>query len=89
MPGVLLEYKMGIRDMVGGVTDIIPVENVLISVYQKEGLEDFVFDMIDINPNIRFISTGGTYRTIKEAFGDKYGDVHCFTMSYFYFYGEK
>jgi len=65
---------MGIRDMVGGVTNIIPVENVLISVYHKEGLEDFVFDMIDINPNIRFISTGGTYRKIKEAFGDKYGD---------------
>lgn len=65
---------MSIRKLKGGVTDKIPVENVLLSVFDKEGLEDFVFNLMDINPGIRFMSTGGTYRRIKEAFAGAYKD---------------
>lgn len=60
--------------MINSVTDIdgdIPVRNVLISVSDKRGLEDFVKDLIEINPGIKIYSTGGTYDFIKNFLGEK------------------
>ena len=65
---------MTIRDLKGKVNDRIPVENVLVSVFDKSGLGRLVPELIDVNPNTRFMSTGGTYRKIKEILGNSYGD---------------
>ncbi len=65
---------MSIRDLKGKVYDKIPVKNVLVSVFDKSGLENFVFDLMGINPDIRFMSTEGTYRKIKEVLGNTYQD---------------
>jgi len=65
---------MSIRDLRGKVNDRIPVENVLVSVFNKSGLEMLVPGLMEVNPNLRFISTGGTYGRIKDILGNSYGD---------------
>ncbi|MBI2129037.1 hypothetical protein HYU07_02255 [Candidatus Woesearchaeota archaeon] len=60
---------MSIRDLKGKVDDLIPVQNVLISVYDKNGLEELIPGLLKINPHVEFISTGGTYTKIKEILG--------------------
>jgi len=65
---------MTIRDLKGKVNDKIPVEHVLVSVFDKSGLEKLVPGLIDINPNVRFMSTGGTYERIKDILGNSYRD---------------
>ena len=57
---------MSIRDMKGKVKDLIPVENVIVSVFDKSGLEMLVPALVHINPDIRFLSTGGTYTKLKD-----------------------
>jgi len=62
---------MTIRDMKGKVEDKIPVRNVIISCFDKKGLESFIPDLVDItNSNVMFMSTGGTYKKIKEMLGN-------------------
>lgn len=63
---------MSIRDLKGKVNDLIPVKNVLISVSDKKGLEKLVPELIGINPDVIFISTGGTYGKIKDILEDSY-----------------
>ena len=65
-------YKMSIRDMKGVVKDLIPVENVIVSVSEKEGLKQFIPGLIEINPEVRFLSTGGTFTEIKKLLGADY-----------------
>ena len=65
---------MSIRDLKGKVNDRIPVKNVLVSVFDKSGLEVLVPELMDANPNVRFMSTGGTYGRIKDMLGDSYRD---------------
>ncbi len=65
---------MTIRNLKGKVNDKIPVKNVLISVFDKNGLEELVPGLIDINPSTKFVSTGGTYEKIKDILGKYYGD---------------
>ena len=59
---------MTIRELKGKVNDRIPVRNILISVFDKTGLETFVPDLIAACSNIRFMSTGGTYKKLDEMF---------------------
>ena len=47
----------------------IKIENVLISLSNKDGLEMFVKSLLEINKDITFYSTGGTYNSIKEFIG--------------------
>ena len=60
---------MSIRDMKGKVEDLIPVENVIVSVSDKRGLELLIPGLMEINPTVRFLSTGGTYTKIKDLLG--------------------
>ncbi|MCK4589494.1 MAG: hypothetical protein KAT77_03565 [Nanoarchaeota archaeon] len=59
--------------------DILPVRNVLVSVYEKEGLGDLVPGLLDANPKVMFYSTGGTYRIISGILDDKASD-HLLTV---------
>ncbi len=65
---------MSIRGLKGKVNDRIPVKNILVSVFDKSGLERLVPELIDINSNVRFMSTGGTYGRIKDILGNSYGN---------------
>jgi len=53
------------------IDDLVKVSTVLISVSDKTGLEDFVPRMVKANPNIRILSTGGTYKKIEQILGKK------------------
>lgn len=53
------------------IDDMVKVQNILISVSDKNGLENFVPDLLEINPGIKILSTGGTFGRIKEIIGDK------------------
>ncbi len=65
---------MAIRDMESEVLDLIPVKNVLASVYDKEYLDELVRIIVEFNPDVRFLSTGGTYKRLREILGDSYKD---------------
>jgi len=52
------------------IDDQVKVAHVLISVSDKQGLEDFVPGLLKINPDVRILSTGGTYSKLKEILGD-------------------
>jgi len=47
----------------------VKIQNVLISVFDKTGLEELVSGLLKVNPEIMFYSTGGTYKKIGEMLG--------------------
>ena len=49
----------------------VKVRHVIVSVSDKSGLESFVPALVNINPEIRFFSTGGTFGRIKDILGEK------------------
>jgi phosphoribosylaminoimidazolecarboxamide formyltransferase/IMP cyclohydrolase len=48
----------------------VQIRNVLMSVSDKTGLEEFVPALVKACPGVRIYSTGGTYTKIKEILGD-------------------
>ena len=58
-------------NVVEKIDDLVVVRNVLASVFDKSGLETFVPELLEINPDMKFFSTGGTFGKIKELLGDK------------------
>jgi len=61
---------MGIN-VVSKIDDLVKIKTVLISVSDKTGLENFVPGLVDINPDIKILSTGGTYARIREILKEK------------------
>ncbi len=57
-------------NIVADIDDKVSINNVLISVSDKTGLEDLVRGLISINPDIKIYSTGGTYNKISELLGN-------------------
>jgi len=53
-------------NVVDKIDDRVKVRQVLVSVSDKSGLDAFVPRLLEINPEIKFLSTGGTYSKIKE-----------------------
>ncbi len=51
------------------IDDKVRLRHVLISVSDKSDLETFVPGLLEMNPELRIISTGGTYRRIAEIIG--------------------
>lgn len=64
-------------NVVEKIDDLVKIKHVLISVSDKNGLEQLIPDLIRINPEIKFFSTGGTYNKIKEIL--KAGADACLT----------
>lgn len=56
---------------VENIDDPVKVKHVLLSVSDKQGLGSFVPGLLEINPDIRFLSTGGTYGRVKEILGSR------------------
>jgi phosphoribosylaminoimidazolecarboxamide formyltransferase/IMP cyclohydrolase len=48
------------------IDDLVPVKVVLASVFDKTGLEGLIPDLIAQCPEIKIVSTGGTYGKIKD-----------------------
>ena len=57
-------------NIVDRIDDLVKVQNILVSVSDKSGLDRFVPDLVEINPEIRIFSTGGTYGRINEILGE-------------------
>lgn len=56
-------------NIVSKIDEDIKINNVLISLSNKDGLEKLVKSLIEINSDVKFYSTGGTYAAIKEIVG--------------------
>jgi len=65
---------MGINT-VEKIDHLVPVKTVLISVSDKSGLDIFIPELAAINPDVRILSTGGTFNTIREILGDRAGGM--------------
>jgi phosphoribosylaminoimidazolecarboxamide formyltransferase/IMP cyclohydrolase len=61
---------MGIN-IVEKIDDAVEIRQVLLSVSDKQGLETFVPGLLQVNPGIQFLSTGGTYQRLREILGGK------------------
>lgn len=61
---------MGINT-VEKIDDLVPVKTVLISVSDKSGLDAFIPQLAAISPELRILSTGGTFNAIREILGDR------------------
>ncbi len=57
-------------NIVREIDNRVKIQNVIISVSDKTGLDIFVNELIKINPDIRIYSTGGTYDFIKKLITD-------------------
>jgi phosphoribosylaminoimidazolecarboxamide formyltransferase/IMP cyclohydrolase len=58
-------------NVVEKIDGFVKIRHVIVSVSDKSGLENFVPSLLDINPEIRFFSTGGTYGRINEILGER------------------
>jgi phosphoribosylaminoimidazolecarboxamide formyltransferase/IMP cyclohydrolase len=56
-------------NVVDRIDDRVPVRHVLVSVSDKAGLETFIPRLLEINPGVKFFSTGGTFGRIREILG--------------------
>jgi phosphoribosylaminoimidazolecarboxamide formyltransferase/IMP cyclohydrolase len=65
-------------NVVERIDDRVKVRHVLASVFDKSGLEEFIPELLRVNPEIKFFSTGGTYAKIKAILGDASGS--CLTQ---------
>ena len=59
------------KNVVGKIDNNVKIRTVLMSVSDKSGLETFVPGLVEMNPDILILSTGGTYGKIKEILGSK------------------
>ncbi|MBN1837312.1 MAG: hypothetical protein JW820_15765 [Spirochaetales bacterium] len=53
------------------IDDRVAVRNVIVSVFDKRGLEELVPALLRINPEMRLYSTGGSYRRLEETLGNR------------------
>jgi phosphoribosylaminoimidazolecarboxamide formyltransferase / IMP cyclohydrolase len=62
---------MSIRENIYRVVDLIRPEHILVSVFDKQGLDGLVNGIVGVNPEARFYSTGGTGKKIVEILGER------------------
>jgi phosphoribosylaminoimidazolecarboxamide formyltransferase/IMP cyclohydrolase len=60
-------------NVVERIDDLVKVQNILVSVSDKSGLDRFIPGLAEINPDIQIYSTGGTYGRINEILGEAAG----------------
>ncbi len=56
-------------NIVQKVDNWVPIRHVLLSVWDKSGLDELIPGLVALNPDIRFYSTSGTYAHISEILG--------------------
>ncbi len=58
-------------NIVGKIDDLVKVRTILASVSDKNGLETFIPKLLERNPDLRILSTGGTFGRLREILGNK------------------
>lgn len=58
-------------NIVERVDEWVPIRHALVSVSDKLGLEALIPGLLEINPDLRIFSTGGTYQRIAELLGEE------------------
>jgi phosphoribosylaminoimidazolecarboxamide formyltransferase/IMP cyclohydrolase len=58
-------------NVVEKIDEYVKVKHLLVSVSDKQGLDKLIPQLIEINPNVKIFSTGGTFGRIKEILGEK------------------
>lgn len=58
-------------NVVERIDDKVKVARVLVSVSDKKGLDAFIPKLLEVNPEIKIFSTGGTFSRIKEILKEK------------------
>lgn len=58
-------------NVVEKIDDFVSVRHVLVSVSDKNGLDTFIPALLEINPDIKFFSTGGTFGRIQEILSEQ------------------
>ena len=56
-------------NIVQKIDDRVEIRNVLLSVFDKTGLDALVSGLLSACPHVRFYSTGGTYKAVQALFG--------------------
>jgi len=59
------------KNVVETIDDKVQINTMLVSVSDKTGLETFIPGMVDANPNLLILSTGGTYAKLKDILGER------------------
>jgi phosphoribosylaminoimidazolecarboxamide formyltransferase/IMP cyclohydrolase len=57
-------------NVVEKIDNDVKVRHVLVSVSDKRALDTFIPQIVEVNPEIKIFSTGGTYTKIKELLGE-------------------
>jgi phosphoribosylaminoimidazolecarboxamide formyltransferase/IMP cyclohydrolase len=57
------------------IDDRVGVKTVLISVFDKTGLDTFVPGLLEANPDVKILSTGGTYSSLERMLGPRASPV--------------
>jgi phosphoribosylaminoimidazolecarboxamide formyltransferase/IMP cyclohydrolase len=58
-------------NVVEKIDDFVKVNHVLVSVSDKSGLDELIPRLVEINPEIRIFSTGGTFGKIRDILGTR------------------
>jgi phosphoribosylaminoimidazolecarboxamide formyltransferase/IMP cyclohydrolase len=61
-------------NVVERIDELVKVRHILVSVSDKSGLETFIPRLLEVNPELQILSTGGTYGKISEILGAKRAD---------------
>jgi phosphoribosylaminoimidazolecarboxamide formyltransferase / IMP cyclohydrolase len=56
-------------NLVKKIDDLTKVKHVLVSVSDKKGLEGFIPQLLEINPDMKIFSTGGTFAHVENILG--------------------
>lgn len=59
------------KNIVDTIDDLVKVKHVLVSVSDKSGLDSFIPQLLEINPEIKILSTGGTFSKLQAILGSK------------------
>jgi phosphoribosylaminoimidazolecarboxamide formyltransferase/IMP cyclohydrolase len=68
-------------NVVRDIDDAVRIRTVLVSVSDKQGLEDLVPGLVSVNPEVRILSTGGTYGRLADVLGEKKAGRHLSQVS--------
>jgi phosphoribosylaminoimidazolecarboxamide formyltransferase / IMP cyclohydrolase len=68
-------------NVVAEIDNFVRIERVLVSVSDKTGLDRLIPGLLEINPQIHFYSTGGTYRALAQILGEGGAATHLTPVS--------
>lgn len=61
------------KNVVERIDDRVKINTLLVSVSDKSGLETLIPGMIDLNPDLVILSTGGTFGRLEQILGSRAG----------------